>query len=86
MQCAKDKLQTESEVVKVVDDDDGLHEPRIKKNKRRAKDKYKEVIDVEEIWARTDRMHEVTEKNKIQRYKERMHFDREMVQDFFGII
>ena len=41
------------------------------------------MVDVEEFWAKTEKMHKSSDRNKMLRHREQMQFDREMIHDFF---
>ena len=43
-------------------------------------------MDVEEFWARSERMHSEAERNKMARHRERLQFDREVMNDFLGMM
>ena len=44
------------------------------------------MLDVDEFWARTERMDEVSERNKVLRNRERMQFDKDVMNEFFGMM
>ena len=44
------------------------------------------MVDVDEFWARTEKIHEASESNKMVRHRERMQFDREVMNEFFGMM
>ena len=45
-----------------------------------------DVLDVDAWWEKTEKLQQKAEENKNKRHKERMQFDREVFQDFFGMM